>query len=134
LIRSYTVFLTDPWTAGADPAVVGGWIAETLAERQAAEQWRITSRSARLAVTEEQIAAIVEEFGDMTAVLREAAPEDKLEVYQRLGLRLIYTPDTRTVTAIVDLGGHRGGSVCVRGSTRTDTPPGIRLAGTLTVT
>jgi len=67
----------------------------------------------------------------MIAVLNEAEPEHKLQVYRNLGLQLTYHPDTQTVRAKIDLGTHRWDSVCVRGSTQTDTPRGLRLAGML---
>jgi hypothetical protein len=124
--------------AGADPAVVAGWIADTQAERQRAEHRGrpapVPDAEAVDALTTEQIIAIVEELGDMIAVLKEAEPEHKLQVYRSLGLHLTYDPDRQTVRAKIDLGSHRWDSVCVRGSTRTDAQLGIRLAGTLALT
>ncbi|MBM0206038.1 hypothetical protein JNW90_25725 [Micromonospora sp. STR1s_5] len=54
-------------------------------------------------------------LGDITAVLRDADPADKAEVYRQLGLRLNYQPETQTVRAVVDLSAHRGQTICVRG-------------------
>jgi hypothetical protein len=83
--------------AGADPAVVAGWIAETQAERRLAEQ--CDNRTANVAETRhrmsaDEIIAIVEELGDMVTALRDAEPEHKLDVYRNLGLRLTYDPET----------------------------------------
>jgi hypothetical protein len=70
----------------------------------------------------------------MIIALREAGPEDKLDVYRNLGLRLTYDPQTQTVRAEIDLATHRWDSGCVRGRTRPDAQPGARLFGTLTLT
>jgi site-specific DNA recombinase len=107
--------------AGADPAVVAGWIADTQTERHQAEQRQQAATTEpppeHGRFTEEEIIAIVEELGDLVAALRQAEPEHKLEVYRALGLRLTYLPDTQTVRAQVDLATHRWDSVCVRGGT-----------------
>ncbi|MEV0157724.1 hypothetical protein AB0H57_28955 [Micromonospora sp. NPDC050686] len=104
--------------AGADPAVVAGWIAETRAERQRAaqrhhtplvEQPRTPARPSG-----KQIIAIVEELGNLVTALRDATPEHKLQVYRALGLHLSYTPETQTMRASVDLAAHRWDSVRVR--------------------
>lgn len=109
--------------AGADPAIVAGWIAETQAERLRAEQHQ--QQAAATAgepqptgqLTEEKIITIVEELGDLVTALRDADPEHKIEVYRSLGLRLTYHPDTQTVRADIDLATHRWDSVRVRGGT-----------------
>ncbi|MER7457352.1 recombinase family protein [Micromonospora sp. NPDC126480] len=108
--------------AGADPAVVAGWIAETQAERQRAEQHQHTPAEDRPGnipprLNEEQIIAIVEQLGDLVNALRDAEPEHKVEVYRSLGLHLSYDPKTQTVRASVDLAAHRWDSVRVRGGT-----------------
>jgi hypothetical protein len=107
--------------AGADPAVVAGWIAETQAARRRAEQHHdetpgnVTDPVHRLSM--EEIVAIVEQLGDIVTVLRDAEPEHKLDVYRNLGLRLTYNPETRTVRADIDLAAHRWPSVRVRRGT-----------------
>jgi hypothetical protein len=98
--------------AGADPAVVAGWIAETQAERRRSEQRERAVAKARVPdtvgrVTENEIIGILEELGDLVTALRDAEPEHKLEVYRSLGLRLTYDPETQTVRADVDLAAHR---------------------------
>lgn len=101
--------------------MVAGWIAETQAERQRAEQRhqapaeeepRIPAR-----FSEDQIIAIVEKLGDLVDALRDAESEHKLEVYRSLGLHLTYDPESQTVRANVDLATHRWDSVRVRGGT-----------------
>ncbi len=118
--------------AGADPAVVAGWIAETQAERLRAEQHQPTATTAKTPdkashLTEEELIAIIDELGDLVTALRDADPEHKLEVYRNVGLHLTYNPETQTVRASVDLAAHRWDSVCVRGATQTKTQPGPGL-------
>jgi hypothetical protein len=107
--------------AGADPAVVAGWTADTQTERQRAlQQCAQPPRPATDGIghlTEEHIVTIVEELGNMITALRDADPEHKLEVYRNLGLHLTYIPQTQTVRARIDLGPHRWDSVRVRGGT-----------------
>jgi len=43
-------------------------------------------------------------LGNLLGVLASAAPEDKAEVYRRLGLRLTYDPTRRVVTVESHLG------------------------------
>jgi site-specific DNA recombinase len=104
--------------AGADPAVVTGWVAQTQAERARAEADLCTIASTTPhRMSRGEITALVTALGDITTVLREADPADKAEVYRQLGLRLKYQPETQTVRAEVDLRAHRGAMVCVRGGT-----------------
>jgi site-specific DNA recombinase len=108
--------------AGADPAVVAQWIAETQTERQRAQarqQAEAASSSAASVndLTADDVLAMIEELGDMVVVLGEADPEHKQQVYRDLGLRLTYLPERQTVRADVDLAAHRWDSVRVRGGT-----------------
>jgi len=91
--------------AGTDPAVVSAWIAEVQAERLAAEvelDRAAGQRSRRM--SRDQLAALVNGLGNLLDVLASAAPEDKAEVYRRLGLRLTYDPTRRVVTVESHLG------------------------------
>ena len=45
----------------------------------------------------EEIAALVDQLGDMITVLKEADPEHKMEVYRSLGLKLTYDPQQPTI-------------------------------------
>ncbi|MEH1028556.1 recombinase zinc beta ribbon domain-containing protein [Micromonospora profundi] len=104
--------------AGADPAVVTGWIAQTQAERARAEpDLRVNAGTAPRRMSRAEITALVDALGDIAAVLRDADPADKAEVYRQLGLRLTYRPETQTVRAEVDLSAHRGPMGRVRGGT-----------------
>ncbi|MGW3610661.1 hypothetical protein ACWD6N_12335, partial [Micromonospora sp. NPDC005163] len=104
-------------------SVVTEWISQTQAERARAEadlHTHSSNRPRRMSRTE--IKDLVQALGDIATVLRDADPTDKAEVYQQLGLRLTYQPETQTVRAAVDLSAHRGAMVCVRGATSTRNP------------
>ncbi|WP_406076006.1 zinc ribbon domain-containing protein [Micromonospora sp. NBC_01638] len=104
--------------AGADPALVTGWIAQTQAERARAEaDLQTTQQTEPHRMSRSQIADLVQALGDIATVLRDADPDDKAEVYRQLGLRLTYQTETQTVRAAVDLSAHRGVMVRVRGGT-----------------
>jgi len=49
-------------------------------------------------MSRDQLAALVNGLGNLLGVLASAAPEDKAEVYRRLGLQLTYDPARRVVT------------------------------------
>jgi site-specific DNA recombinase len=98
--------------AGTDPAVVSAWIAEVQAERLAAELELERSTGQRnQRMTRDQLAALVSGLGDLLDVLATAAPEDKAEVYRRLGLQLTYDPARRVVTVESHLGPDGSGAL-----------------------
>ena len=104
--------------SGADPAVVTAWIAETQAERARAEaELHTTTEKRTRRLSNAEIEQMVAALGDIVAVLRQADPTDKAEVYRQLNLTLKYHPETETVRARIELGAHRGAMVCVRGGT-----------------
>ncbi|MEU4427882.1 recombinase family protein [Actinoplanes sp. NPDC024001] len=103
--------------AGADPALVTGWIAETQTERVRLELQLTQAPKVPRRMTQDEIRQLVTALGDIVAVLRNAHPEDKAEVYRQLNLRLVYDPETTTVRANVSLGANRGEKVGVRGGT-----------------
>ena len=91
--------------AGTDPVVVSAWIAEVQAERLAAEVELDRAAGRRnQSMSRDQLAALVNGLGNLLGVLASAAPEDKAEVYRRLGLRLTYDPTRRVVTVESHLG------------------------------
>ena len=117
--------------AGADPAVVANWISETQAARKSAKQRHAATSRPKddlSGLTAQQLAAIIDEIGDLSEALKEAEPEHKQAVYRSLGLKLIYSPDTKTVRAEIDLAAHRWSSVCVRRATREIFTPSSRHA------
>src|SRR5262245_31916502 len=90
------------WTAGA-------WSRPAAETRPVRERLgRATGRQVNR-LTRDQIAALVKGLGDLLGVLATAAPEDKAEVYARLGLRLAYDPARRMVEVESHLDGDGGG-------------------------
>ena len=87
--------------AGADAAIVGGWIAEVRAEREQAEA-DIEGAKPAEPLTRAEVKAIVLAMKDMARVLRRADPKLKAEVYADLGLTLTYHPDQRKVAVEAD--------------------------------
>jgi hypothetical protein len=89
--------------AGADPAVVAKWIADTQAQRDqalaAAMRSATTAAQPGPQLTADEITTILGDLGDLVSALREATLEHKLDLYRPLGLRLTYHPETRTVHA-----------------------------------
>lgn len=103
--------------AGADSVLVAAWTAEVQARKAQALASR---RPHRQRMSSDEIRALVQALGDISAVLRAAAPEDKAEVYRQLGLRLTYEPGRRLVRAEADIrpeGSKNGwaGGLCPRG-------------------
>jgi site-specific DNA recombinase len=50
-------------------------------------------------MTEQEINAIVAKFADIARVLADADPDDKADIFRKLGLRLTYHPGRRLVEA-----------------------------------
>ena len=94
---------------------MSAWIAEVQAERLAAEVelGRATGQRIRR-MSRGQLAALVNGLGNLRGVLATAAPEDKAEVYRKLGLQLTYDPGRRVVTVESHLGPD-GGEPLTRG-------------------
>ena len=54
-------------------------------------------------MSRDEIASIVSTLADVLAVLRDADPADKAEIYTQLGLRLTYQPSGRLVRTEVHI-------------------------------
>ncbi|HET9898936.1 MAG TPA: recombinase family protein [Streptosporangiaceae bacterium] len=86
--------------AGAEPASLVRWITETEADRARYVALRQASPPpATKRMSKDEIAAIVAELADILNVLSQADPADKAEIYSRLGLKLTYKPQNRTIRA-----------------------------------
>ena len=120
--------------AGADPAVVTGWISQVQAERTAAEALLSGTNPGKSSrrMTAEEIATLVGQLDDILAVLAQADPADKAEVYHQLGLRLTWHHETQTAHAEIDPL-RRWEKVRVRGSTRAIFQPRSLLSVELVV-
>ncbi|MGR6320690.1 hypothetical protein Q2K19_22350 [Micromonospora soli] len=80
--------------AGADPAVVTGWIAQTQTERARAEaELDANAGNSPRQMSRAEIRDLVTALGDIAAVLRDADPADKAKVYRQLGLRPTCQPE-----------------------------------------
>ena len=101
--------------AGGDVEEISQWINTVNAERlQAEAALRGTTAQARL--TSGEIKAIVERFTSIAAVIRDAGPADKAEIYRGINLTLTYQPEAGIVQAQARLGaGSHGVMVGVRG-------------------
>ena len=87
--------------AGADPALVAAWIAETQAERATAEQAHAATRPAP-AMTPAEVRTLIKGLPDIVQMLADTPPHDKAQLYEAFGLELTYHPDRRTVIVTAD--------------------------------
>lgn len=83
--------------AGADPALITGWMKETQAKRALAEA-RL-SRPGRRCMTREETTTLVRTIGDLMQVIKDADPAGKAEIYSQLGLTLAYHQNEKRVEA-----------------------------------
>jgi site-specific DNA recombinase len=104
--------------AGADITEVTQWINTTRADRIQSEAALRTTTASPRRMTRQEITDIIEHFASLAAVIRDADPADKAEIYRGLNLTLTYQPANQTVRAQADLSnGNRGVMVGVRGGT-----------------
>jgi hypothetical protein len=87
--------------AGANPATVATWIAETEAEKTSYALVTRKPAATRRRMTEAEISAIVDKLADIARILADADPDDKAEIFHKLGLTLTYQPGRQVVEAEV---------------------------------
>ncbi len=106
--------------AGADIIEVTKWINATKADRLAAQAAvRGTASPARM--TRDEIDTIIRRFASLAAVIRDADPADKAEIYQGINLVLTYQPKVRLVRAEIAIErDHHGVMGRVRGGFGTN--------------
>ncbi len=114
--------------AGGDPALVAGWIAETQKQKAAAQR-RLDPVAVEGRMSRAEVEDMLGALQDVAAALRGADPDEKAELYQQLGLVLVYDDSARRVSAAIEADHVVG--VRVRGGTRTITPPPVTLSGNL---
>jgi site-specific DNA recombinase len=79
--------------AGADPAVVTGWIKDVqTAKAEAESRLRLAGPPPTPNLDRDQLAMMIRAMGDMVKVLADADRARKAKVYAGLGLRLTYYP------------------------------------------
>ena len=110
--------------AGADATIVAGWMAEVQGERLTAER-EIGLAQPAGQLTREQVRKLVLSLKDIVSVLATADPKLKAEVYEELGISVVYDP-TRRVARIESRPENPWASVCVGGGTYTN--PDWRLS------
>jgi hypothetical protein len=82
----------------ADPALIAGWIAQTQAERTAA-QATLRQAQGRARLSKQDVHDVIKEAGDALGVLASGDPGDKAVVYKHLGVKLVYRPQEQVVRA-----------------------------------
>lgn len=79
-------------------------------------------------MSRDEIAGLVRSISDLAAVIHQAEPADKIEIYRAFDLRFAYRPGDTTLQAVIHLDPHennksprfaknRGDLVGVRGGT-----------------
>jgi site-specific DNA recombinase len=103
-IERSTRRLVEAIEAGADPEAIKPRLAELRAERRATERELAKVQDDRR-FSGAEIAEILSRLGGLAAVLDEASPSEKAEIYRSLGLQLSYQPDSHTLQATANLAG-----------------------------
>lgn len=84
--------------AGADLATVTGWIADTNAQRVAAQaELRAADNQPHKALSPDDIEDMITTLGGLVAILHHAQPEDRHSIYDKLGIRLTYHPEKHEI-------------------------------------
>jgi site-specific DNA recombinase len=89
--------------AGTDPAVVGQWITEVTATRQARETSLRRLEAAPELVSPAAVRTALEEVGGLAAALEDADPRLRAQLYEELGIEGTYDPHARIVEVRADL-------------------------------
>jgi site-specific DNA recombinase len=89
--------------ADVDPAVVGQWIAEVTAARQAAEASLHQLDAAPEPLSPEEIRRALEQVGGLAAALDGADPFLRAQLFEELGIEGTYDPRARVVAIRADL-------------------------------
>ncbi|MEO3849893.1 hypothetical protein ABGB09_20030 [Streptomyces sp. B8F3] len=116
--------------AGTDPKLVARWTDEVQARRAEAVAQSAQSSGER-PMTKEEIHAMIKPLGSIRRVLATAEPEAKAEVYQNLGLKLIYQPKRQLVRVEAKLDPHQLGIRFVSRARVGPQPQPIVLRGAL---
>ena len=84
--------------AGGDPVTIGRWIADVIRHRDdAARDLSAAEAAEPKRPSRDDVARLIAEMGGAIAMLREADPQGKQALYERLGLRMTYYPQDRKV-------------------------------------
>jgi site-specific DNA recombinase len=101
--------------AGADAAVVAGWMAEVQGERLRAER-ELQAATPGERLSKAEIRRLVLALRGIASVLATVDPKDKAEIYRELGVQVAYDPAERlvSVTAGACTTARVGGPRCAR--------------------
>ena len=91
--------------AGIDPAALVDAINQAQAERVAA-QAELNERPAAQELTRQDIEAMIDSIGDISAALTEAQPQNLTALYDTLRLQMIYDPSSKVVDVTVQPDGR----------------------------
>jgi hypothetical protein len=89
--------------AGTDPTVVGQWIAEVTAARQAAQASLQQLAAASEPLSPAAIRRALEQVGGLASALEGADPVLRAQLYEELGIEGTYDPHARIVEVRADL-------------------------------
>lgn len=108
--------------AGADPALITQWMAETQNRRARAEaELRTATQGPVARMSRDEIVRLVRSIRDLATVVQQAETQDKAEIYRQLGLAFTYDSGKQKVLVEMNLNQHsraaRGLPVGVRGGT-----------------
>ena len=92
--------------AGTDPAIASQWIWEMEADRALARAQLDEHADAPQQLEATEIAAQLDQIGDIGAMIRDADRKAKADLYAGLELRLTYHPVKRIVRAEANLNSH----------------------------
>ena len=111
--------------AGGDSRLLTAQLARREAEREAV-MVRL-AQAAGTAMTKDQVEAILQALGGISRILRDATTTERAEVYQSLGVRMVYDDRSHQVRVTADLarvaGGVGGGTWYI--TPRTQQGPGL---------
>jgi site-specific DNA recombinase len=80
--------------------VIGPWIAETHAKKVAA-QAEARSTTGRRRMSRDEIKAVVTALGNLVRVVQYADPQDRADIYAKLGLTPTYQPSTAASNGVL---------------------------------
>ncbi|TDC86932.1 hypothetical protein [Actinomadura sp. 7K507] len=100
--------------AGADAVQVARWINDTEQERARLEG-ELRAIPADQAVSSDGLAELLHETGELAHAVVNAHPDDKADLYAKLGLKMMYYPQKKLVEAKVVPTSTCANGLCPRG-------------------
>ncbi|WP_205719238.1 recombinase family protein [Actinomadura geliboluensis] len=107
--------------AGADAVQVAAWINETEQER-ARLKGELDAIPADQTVTSDGLAELLQQTGELARAVVHACPDDKADLYAKLGLKMTYYPQKQLVEARVVPTSTCANGLCPRGDLNPHAP------------